>query len=163
MAGRHAGQQSAAGTGAAGTKDGGSSGSARRVAAAGQDTQQTVLMAGSEAAGAQAAALGGSGSTNKAAAAGEVQQQQEWKLNFSYDPVQQLKGAAATKDTPPPQRRPGFQAAENANQAKYDKMWTGSSSYQKGSCWGCRFVGDIATKLDFHTVLDAGTGEDGDC
>lgn len=84
-------------------------------------------------------------------------------INFSYDPLKHASGEAAAADTPPPQRRPGFQAAENANQAKYDKMWTGSSSYQKGSCWGCRFVGDVVTKLDFHTVLDAGTGEDGDC
>ncbi|KAL4430007.1 hypothetical protein ABPG77_004377 [Micractinium sp. CCAP 211/92] len=75
--------------------------------------------------------------------------------------MQQQRGVAAAKDTPPPLRRPGFKAAANANQAKYDKMWTGSSSYQKGSCWGCRFVGDVATKLDFHTVLDAGTGNGG--
>ena len=37
-------------------------------------------------------------------------------------------------------------------------MWTGENTYHKGSCWGCRFVGDLVTKLDFHTVLDAGAG-----
>ncbi|KAL4430011.1 hypothetical protein ABPG77_004381 [Micractinium sp. CCAP 211/92] len=82
-------------------------------------------------------------------------------IDFSYDPLKHANGVDAAKDTPAPLRRPGFKAAANANQAKYDKMWTGSSSYQKGSCWGCRFVGDVATKLDFHTVLDAGTGNGG--
>lgn len=38
-------------------------------------------------------------------------------------------------------------------------MWTGNRSYAQNSCWGCRFVGDVVSKLPFETVLDAGTGE----
>lgn len=26
------------------------------------------------------------------------------------------------------------------------------------SCWGCRFAVDVTTRLQFHTMLDAGTG-----
>lgn len=163
--GRHAGQMSAAAAGGGGAAAGGGIGSARHVATAGQHTQQTVLAAGGKADELPAASLaGGLGSTDHAAssAAGQQLHQQQSAsplVDFAYDPMQQPSGVAAATHTPPPLRRPGFQAADNANQAKYDKMWTGNSSYQKGSCWGCRFVGDVATKLDFHTVLDAGTGE----
>ena len=79
-------------------------------------------------------------------------------LDFGYNPLQHASGEAASSDTPPPLRRPEFKAVENANQEKYEQMWTGDNTYQKGSCWGCRFVGDLVTKLDFHTVLDAGAG-----
>jgi hypothetical protein len=38
-------------------------------------------------------------------------------------------------------------------------MWTDTAhSYAQNSCWGCRFVGDVVTKLNFSTALDAGTG-----
>ena len=42
-------------------------------------------------------------------------------------------------------------------QEVYDKSWT-QGGYPAQSCWGCRFSVDIATRLPFNSVLDAGTG-----
>lgn len=45
-----------------------------------------------------------------------------------------------------------------SQQELYDNMWTGQHTYQRLSCWGCRFVADVVGRLDFTTVLDAGAG-----
>jgi len=42
-------------------------------------------------------------------------------------------------------------------QEVYDKSWT-QGGYPAQSCWGCRFGADVVTRLPFHSVLDAGTG-----
>ncbi len=42
-------------------------------------------------------------------------------------------------------------------QEVYDKSWT-KGGYPAQSCWGCRFGADVVTRLPFHSVLDAGTG-----
>ena len=39
----------------------------------------------------------------------------------------------------------------------YDKSWT-QGGYPAQSCWGCRFGADVVSRLPFHSVLDAGTG-----
>ncbi|PSC75409.1 methyltransferase type 11 [Micractinium conductrix] len=83
------------------------------------------------------------------------------QVDFEYDPMQHPTGPEAAVDTPPPLRRPGFKPVTNDNQGKYDQMWTGKQTYQKNSCWGCRFAGDVVARIDFHTVLDAGTGNGG--
>ena len=56
-----------------------------------------------------------------------------------------------------PARRPGFVRETNAYQAVYDDSWT-KGGYPAQSCWGCRFGADVVSKLEFHSVLDAGTG-----
>ncbi|EFN53631.1 hypothetical protein CHLNCDRAFT_136324 [Chlorella variabilis] len=82
-------------------------------------------------------------------------------IDFAYDPVahdarQKEKHASAAVA---PLRRPGFKPAANSNQALYDRMWTASNhSYAQNSCWGCRFVADVVAKVEFDSVLDAGTG-----
>lgn len=43
------------------------------------------------------------------------------------------------------------------SQEIYDKSWL-AGGYPKQSCWGCRFGVDVITRLPFHSVLDAGTG-----
>lgn len=57
----------------------------------------------------------------------------------------------------PPKRRPGYVYKSNSYQDVYDKTWT-QGGYPSQSCWGCRFAVDVMHKLQFHTVLDAGTG-----
>ena len=57
----------------------------------------------------------------------------------------------------PPARKPGYVLRSTTYQAVYDKTWT-RGGYPAQSCWGCRFATDVITKLQFHTVLDAGTG-----
>ena len=42
-------------------------------------------------------------------------------------------------------------------QEVYDRSWT-QGGYPAQSCWGCRFGADVVTRLPFHSVLDAGTG-----
>lgn len=49
-------------------------------------------------------------------------------------------------------------AACSAPQELYDSMWTGQHTYQRLSCWGCRFAMDVVGRLNFTTVLDAGAG-----
>ncbi|KAL4857085.1 Pre-mRNA-processing protein 40A [Chlorella vulgaris] len=68
-----------------------------------------------------------------AAAAGSQQY-----VNVTYDPLAHSINASSF---PPPKRRAGFKAVDNANAIKYDS-----------------FVGDIVSKMPFETVLDAGTG-----
>jgi len=57
----------------------------------------------------------------------------------------------------PPQRKPGYVYRSTTYQSLYDKTWT-EGGYPAQSCWGCRFAVDVTTKLQFHTMLDAGTG-----
>ncbi len=57
----------------------------------------------------------------------------------------------------PPARKPGYVLRSTTYQAVYDKTWT-RGGYPAQSCWGCRFATDVIAKLQFHTVLDAGTG-----
>ena len=45
----------------------------------------------------------------------------------------------------------------NTYQEVYDKSWT-QGGYPSQSCWGCRFASDIVSRIKFHSVLDAGTG-----
>lgn len=63
---------------------------------------------------------------------------------------------SATGDGPPP-RIDGYKYKTNEYQETYDKSWL-DGGYPKQSCWGCRFAPQVITKLPFHTVLDAGTG-----
>lgn len=57
----------------------------------------------------------------------------------------------------PPKRRSGYVYKTNAYQGVYDKSWT-QGGYPRQSCWGCRFGADVVARLQFHTMLDAGTG-----
>jgi len=57
----------------------------------------------------------------------------------------------------PPQRRIEFVYSTNAYQSVYDDSWM-QGGYPPQSCWGCRFAVDVVSKISFHTVLDAGTG-----
>ncbi|KAK9823726.1 hypothetical protein WJX72_004952 [[Myrmecia] bisecta] len=57
----------------------------------------------------------------------------------------------------PPQRRPEYVYTTTQYQQVYDATWT-QGGYPRQSCWGCRFATDVVQKLQFHTVLDAGTG-----
>lgn len=54
---------------------------------------------------------------------------------------------------------PGFEnmCSQLYHQEIYDKSWL-AGGYPKQSCWGCRFGVDVITRLPFHSVLDAGTG-----
>lgn len=54
-----------------------------------------------------------------------------------------------------PKRLAGFSYHTAEYQEMYDKAWL-QGGYPKQSCWGCRFGGDVAAKLKFHSVLDAG-------
>jgi len=45
----------------------------------------------------------------------------------------------------------------NSYQELYDKTWT-QGGYPAQSCWGCRFASDVVAKVQFHKMLDAGTG-----
>ena len=57
-----------------------------------------------------------------------------------------------------------FHASDSAAcrrpQEVYDKSWL-AGGYPKQSCWGCRFGVDVITRLPFHSILDAGTGNGG--
>lgn len=64
-------------------------------------------------------------------------------------------GSQSTFDTPA--RRSGYVYRSTSYQGVYDKSWT-EGGYPRQSCWGCRFAPDLIEKLQFHTVLDAGTG-----
>lgn len=57
----------------------------------------------------------------------------------------------------PPTRRSGYVYKSTSYQGVYDKSWT-EGGYPRQSCWGCRFAPDLIEKLQFQTVLDAGTG-----
>ena len=57
----------------------------------------------------------------------------------------------------PAPRRADYVYRSNAYQKLYDTTWT-QGGYPAQSCWGCRFAVDVTTKLTFHTMLDAGTG-----
>ncbi|XRB23903.1 glycosyl transferase [Pseudoscourfieldia marina] len=57
----------------------------------------------------------------------------------------------------PATRRAGYVYKSNQYQDVYDKTWT-QGGYPRQSCWGCRFAGDIVNKVQFHSMLDAGTG-----
>lgn len=57
----------------------------------------------------------------------------------------------------PPIRKGGYVYQSNTYQELYDKTWT-EGGYPRQSCWGCRFATDVIHKVQFHTVLDAGTG-----
>jgi len=57
----------------------------------------------------------------------------------------------------PPTRRSGYVYKSTSYQGVYDKSWT-EGGYPRQSCWGCRFAPDLVAKLQFHTSLDAGTG-----
>mmetsp|Transcript_112 Transcript_112/g.324 ORF Transcript_112/g.324 Transcript_112/m.324 type:complete len:333 (+) Transcript_112:72-1070(+) len=57
----------------------------------------------------------------------------------------------------PPKRRGAYVYKSTSYQSVYDKTWT-EGGYPRQSCWGCRFAVDITAKIQFHTMLDAGTG-----
>merc|ERR1711966_2568 len=61
------------------------------------------------------------------------------------------------KDYLAPARLPGYKYETTPYQGVYDKTWT-QGGYPSQSCWGCRFASDVVSRLTFHSVLDAGTG-----
>eukprot|EP00898_Chlorokybus_atmophyticus_P007123 jgi/Chlat1/7411/Chrsp6S07435 len=64
-------------------------------------------------------------------------------------------GAQTGEPTPP--RLKGYVYKSVAYEDVYDKTWT-QGGYPSQSCWGCRFGADVMSRLKFHSVLDAGTG-----
>ena len=60
-------------------------------------------------------------------------------------------------DLPAPCQGSQLNPAHSAAQDVYDASWT-KGGYPAQSCWGCRFGADVVTRLPFHSVLDAGTG-----
>jgi len=62
-----------------------------------------------------------------------------------------------SKGDTPPARLDNYKYKTNDYQEVYDKSWL-AGGYPKQSCWGCRFAPQVITKLPFHNVLDAGTG-----
>jgi len=56
-----------------------------------------------------------------------------------------------------PKRHGGYVYKSTSYQSVYDKTWT-EGGYPRQSCWGCRFAVDVISKLQVHTILDAGTG-----
>lgn len=62
---------------------------------------------------------------------------------------------APTSDSRPARRR-DYEYKTTEYQSIYDATWT-QGGYPAQSCWGCRFAGDLVSKVAFHSVLDAGT------
>ena len=57
----------------------------------------------------------------------------------------------------PPRRLGDYVYKTNTYQNLYDQTWT-KGGYPAQSCWGCRFATEVVNKVEFNTMLDAGTG-----
>lgn len=57
----------------------------------------------------------------------------------------------------PVRRRANYERHTNVYTSAYDDAWT-KGGYPAQSCWGCRFVLEVVTRLGSELILDAGTG-----